>query len=182
MPENPHGAQKAAYLACGQIVKPQGLRGELKVQPLTDDPQRFETMEFVHLQQGSGYQAVAVVSLRLHEGFAYIKLQGINDRDAAEAVRGQYLWVDRANAVKLPEGRYYIADILGSLLVDETGKSYGRVKDVIQTGANDVYVIEQGAREWMLPALKNIILQYVLDEGHILIDPSQLLEEDPDAY
>lgn len=182
MPETRTNVGKSPYLACGQIVKPQGLRGEVKVQPLTDDPQRFLQLAQVFLKQPDGYRTVAVVSVRLHEGFAYMQLQGVSSRDQAESLRGQYLWVDRANAAKLPEGRYYIADILGALLVDEGGKSYGRVKDVIQTGANDVYVIEQGAREWMMPALKSIIVRYVLDEGHILIDPSQLLEEDEDAY
>lgn len=170
------------YLSCGQIVKPQGLRGEVKVRPLTDDAQRFYDLPQVFLKEAGGYRAVAVTSVRLHEGFAYLKLAGIDSRDAAEALRDAFLWVDRAHAAPLPEGRYYIADILGSAVVDENGGKHGVIEDVIQTGANDVYVIRDGTKEWMLPALKSIILRYELDYGRIVIDPTQLLEVDEGAY
>lgn len=182
MPNTQTSTNKTPYLVCGKIIKPQGLHGEVKVQPLTDDPQRFLSLKQAFLQQSDGYRAVAVVSVRLHEAFVYLQLQGITSRDQAEQLRGQYLWVDRANAAPLPQGRYYIVDIIGAQLLDENGQSHGHVKEIIQTGATDVYVIEQGKKQWMMPALKSIILRYVLDENYILIDPTQLLEVDEGAY
>ncbi len=109
------------YLMIGQVIKPQGVRGEIKVLPLTDDPERFLDLARVFLDETGG-EALAVRAARTREGYAYLCLAGVEDRDAAEALRGRELFVPRAEAAPLPEGRYYIADLIGMQVVDEAGR------------------------------------------------------------
>lgn len=116
------------------------MRGEIKVLPLTDDPERFLDLARVFLDETGG-EALAVRAARTREGYAYLCLAGVEDRDAAEALRGRELFVPRAEAAPLPEGRYYIADLIGMQVVDEAGRELGRLADVMQAGGNDVYEV-----------------------------------------
>ena len=133
------------YLMIGQVIKPQGVRGEIKVLPLTDDPERF------------------------------LCLAGVEDRDAAEALRGRELFVPRAEAAPLPEGRYYIADLIGMQVVDEAGRELGRLADVMQAGGNDVYEV-RGKRTFRFPALKRALRAVDVEGARMELDSAALSE------
>ena len=105
---------KQAYLLLGEIVRPQGIRGEVKVKHYTDDPYRFEDLETVYLKRGNEYQPIGVLDARVQKDDVYLTLEGIEDRNEAEKLRGVQLWVDRENAVELDEDQVFIADILGA--------------------------------------------------------------------
>ena len=169
------------YLVIGQVLRPQGLWGELKIKPITDDIHRFERLSFVWMEKGGSYQKCDMQVTRISQGYVYATLDGCADRNAAEQYRNMLLYVDRAHAVQLPEGRYFICDIEGCEVLDAQGNVYGTVREVIQAGSNDVYVI-QGKIEYMLPILKDMEITYNIEEGTIIIQPEMLFEVDARAH
>jgi 16S rRNA processing protein RimM len=171
------------YLAVGQVLKPQGIHGEVKVKPLTDDPERFFSLSTVYFEgKDKNMQPHAFKTVRVHGGFVYAVIDDTGDRNGAEALRGKLLHVARADAVPLPKGRYFIVDLIGCDIVDSKGSLRGTLKEIIQTGANDVYVIEGKTGQWMLPALPHVLLDTDIDKGVITVDESALLEVDRGAY
>nr|WP_122013485.1 ribosome maturation factor RimM [Maliibacterium massiliense] len=172
----------AQHLVIGQVLKPQGVRGELKIKPITDDPLRFEGMDHVYLEQQGQMVCKRCHTVRVHDGFAYLRIEGVFDRDRAEQLRGALLYVDRAHAAPLATGRYYIVDLIGCAVVNAQGEALGTLREVIQTGANDVYVIDGEKGHFMLPALKSVLLAVDIDQGVITVDESALLEVDAGAY
>ncbi len=161
------------YLCVGQIVKPQGVKGEVKVRPFTDDAGRFLTLKTVWL--GEGGKPMRVTAARLREGYAYLMLEGVSGRDAAEALRGTELYVDRANAIYLPEGRYFVTDLIGLAVQDEAGGPLGVLTDITQAGGNDVYRVE-GERTFLFPALKRAIASVDIKAGCIVLRADVLKE------
>ena len=164
------------YLMVGQVVRPQGIRGEVKVLPMTDDPQRFLTLTQVYVQAGEAYTPCAVQCTRVHDGMAYLRMEGVDGRDAAEAMRGAYLYVDRANAVPLPEDSNFICDLIGCEAVDEQGQAIGTLRDVLQTGAADVYVLDTARGELLFPALKRVVRSVDIAARRMVLDASALAE------
>jgi len=161
---------KQAYLLLGEIVRPQGIRGEVKVKHYTDDPYRFEDLETVYLKRGNEYQPVGVVDARVQKDDVYLALEGVEDRNEAEKLRGVELWVDRENAVELDEDQVFIADILGAKAYDTKGNEIGTLKDVLTPGGVDVFVFKTKKGTLMMPALKTVILEMDADEGKIILD------------
>ncbi len=160
------------YLMIGQIVKPQGVRGEVKVAPATDDPERFCELPHVYLDE-KGEKQLKVLSGRVREGYAFLTLEGISDRDQAEGLRNVFLYIDRENAVKLPEGRYYISDLIGMDVKDEAGNALGKLTDVFQAGGNDVYEV-RGNRVFRFPALKRALVSVDVENAVMVLDASEL--------
>ncbi len=165
------------YFRVGRILRPQGLSGEVKVQVLSEDLHRFEGMESVFLEgkDAAGktiYQKRAILKCRTGHDAAYLLLDSAMDRTAAERLRNVYLCVAREELAPLPEGRWYVSDLIGCIVMDETGKEYGEVSDLLQHGAADVYVIRKpGAKgEWMFPSIRSVLLAVDVDEKRITID------------
>lgn len=160
-----------SYLRIGRILKPQGLNGELKVEITSEDPHRFLDLKEVYLERRGGLMPVSVFSVALREGHAYLKLKGVEDRDGAEGLRGLYLSVDRAQAIPLPEGRWFITDLLDCAVADEAGKDYGRLVDIHQYGAADIYVLrpEEGEEDLWLPLTEDLLLDVDLEKKRIRV-------------
>lgn len=151
-----------AYLRIGKILKPQGVKGEVKVAPETDDPSRY--LELSHICLGeNGEDPRKVLAARVHEGYAYLTLENVRDRDEAERLREKPLYIPREEAPPLPEGRYYIVDLIGMRVKTDAGEDLGTLKQVDQAGGNDVYLI-RGKRELLVPALKKLLVN---------VDPEQ---------
>ena len=167
---------KQAYLLLGEIVRPQGIRGEVKVKHYTDDPYRFEDLETVYLKRGNEYQPVGVTGARVQKDDVYLTLEGVEDRNEAEKLRGMQLWVDRENAVELDEDSVFIADILGAKAYDTKGNEIGVLKDVLTPGGVDVFVFKTQKGTLMVPALKDVLLEMNADEGRIVLDENRLEE------
>ncbi len=162
------------YLLLGTIVKPQGLKGEVKLRHETGDPSRFLELETAWIRQGEGYAPVRVVSARLSSPDVYLTLEGVLDRDAAEKLRGTVLYVDRAHARELPDGEVFIADLIGLKAVDTRGNLIGTLTEVLQPGGTDVLVFKTPDGPLMAPHLKKLVKDITRD--HIVLDEAVLPE------
>lgn len=153
-------------LTIGTITKPQGIVGEVKVAPLTDDPARFRELSKVYLD-GVRYQ---VIGARVTQAGVFLSLQGIGDRNAAELLRGKAVQIDREDAIVPPEGRYLIADLLGcDVYVD--GELIGEMADVLQYGSADIYVIKtNGGKRAMIPAIERILMEIDVRKRRVELD------------
>jgi len=158
------------------VVKPQGVRGEVKVKPLTDDPRRFLDLTQVLVREGDAHLPRSMRCTRIYDGFAYLEFEGVQDREAAEALRGTLLYVDRANAAPLNEDEEYIVDLIGCEVFDTQGQRVGTLTDVLQPGANDVYVIATPKGELLIPALKRVAPTVDVAARRIVIDENVLPE------
>jgi 16S rRNA processing protein RimM len=126
------------YVTIGKIVRPQGIKGEVKVLPLTDDPERFCRLKKVFINDG---EAVGVLRCRITNGDVFLYLEGVLDRNQAETLRGADIKIRAADKIKLPAGRYFISDLIGCDVAFEDGQKIGAVADILQYGAADVYVL-----------------------------------------
>ena len=153
-------------LRVGKIVNTHGLKGEVKVIPLTDDPKRYNELEFVLIDgverkiQGCKYQKDRVI----------VKIEGIDTIEEAEKYKNKYMEIPREYAVPLEEDTYYIADIIGCNVFDTNGKDLGEVYDVIQTKNNDVYWIRK-PKELLIPVLLDIVTDIDVENKKITIRP-----------
>ena len=167
---------KKEYFELGRIVKPQGIRGEVKVDAYTDNMERFAYLSHVFIKRDKEMQKVDVLSKRTDRSFAYLKLKGTDDRNAAETLRGTVLYIDRNNAAKLPEGRYYIEDMIGLAVVDTQGRQIGQLLDIIKTGGTDVFMVGAEKGRLMFPSVPHVVLRVDVQAGSILVDEKTLQE------
>lgn len=167
---------KQEYLLLGEIVRPQGIRGEVKVKHYTDDPDRFFDLEDVFFKRGDQYEPAVVTGARVNGDDVYLTIEGIADRNEAEKLRGVQLWVDRDNAVELGEDEVFIADILGAKAYDTKGNQIGVLKDVLTPGGVDVFVFKTPKGTLMTPALKEVLLVMDAEAGRIVLDEVKLEE------
>ena len=130
-------------LRVGVVVSAHGIKGEVKVYPTTDDPKRFKKLKKAYLKSAGEMTACEVKSARFFKNLVILALEGITDRDMAERIKKQELWIDREDAVELSQDEFFITDLIGMQVIsDEDDVLIGTIRDVIQTGANDVYEIE----------------------------------------
>lgn len=162
------------YLRIGRIVRAHGVRGAVKLIPTTDVIERFRGLTEAYLEERGGYRPVAVSGVRLLPEAVVLQIDGVDTCEAAEALRGHYLCVDRAHAVKLPPDTYFVVDLIGCETFDTEGASFGRVTDVLETGSNDVYEIEHG--RLMVPALKRVLSLVDTAQKRIVFDAAVLRE------
>lgn len=170
---------KSPFLEAGRVVGTHGVRGELRVEPWCDSA-RFLT-GFSEFYWDGGREKVKVVSSRPHKSLLLLKLEGVDTVEAADALRGRVLWLARKDAA-LPEGRYFVQDILGLSAVDaDSGRVYGKVTDVFPTGANDVYQVTDGdGKEYLVPAIRNVVVRVDPDEGVLELRPMRGIFDDAD--
>lgn len=146
-------------LQVGVISSTHGVRGEVKVFPTTDDVKRFKKLKKVILDTGREHLPLEVESVKFFKQFAIVKFKGIDNINDIEKYKGKSLLVDRENAVKLRKDEYFIADMIGLQVYTEDGEAFGVLKDVMETGANDVYIIDSLKHgEVLVPAIKQCIL------------------------
>lgn len=143
------------YITVGEIVKAQGISGEIKVKPLTDNAERFKKLRVLYVD----LKPFKVLGLRIDRGFVFLRLQGVDDRNAAESLRGKFLQIDRVNAVDLDESEYFIADLIGCKLCTESGEVLGEITDVFQnSGVVDVINVRGvDGKELRFPFLNRIV-------------------------
>ena len=146
-------------LQVGVISSTHGVRGEVKVFPTTDDVKRFKRLKEVLLDTGREKLTLEIEGVKFFKQFVILKFKGFDNINDIEKYKGKSLYVTRANAVRLRKDEYFIADLQGLSVVDEEGKEFGVLRDVMETGANDVYIIDMaGGRELLIPAIKECIL------------------------
>lgn len=152
----------------GQIVNTHGLRGDLKVMPWCDDPEIFNELEYVLIDN----REYPIERSAIHKNMVLLKLGGINHINDAEMYRNKVLLVQREDLGELPEGTYYICDLLGCAVETNEGRSLGKVCDIIKTGSNDVYVVEDDSKKQILiPVIDEVIKSVDIENKKIVITP-----------
>ena len=159
-------------LFVGEVVKPQGIKGEVKVMPLTDDPHQLARMERIII----GDQDMEVLGSRVEKNMVVMQLSGIADRNAAESLRGKKLAITRDMADELPEGQYYIVDLIGCQVVTDEGEALGTLKDILQNGPKDVYIVKGQRGSILFPALKELLLDVDIEAKAIKVNHERLQE------
>lgn len=157
------------FLQVGVISSTHGIRGEVKVFPTTDDPMRFKKLKKVLLDTGRERLELEVQSVRFFKQFAIVKFKGIDNINDIERYKGKGLFVPREDAVPLGEDEYYIADLIGMEVFTEDGH-FGVVKDVMETGANEVYIVESDEHgDVLIPAIRQCVLDVNVEEKKMKI-------------
>lgn len=157
-------------LQVGAITQTHGLRGEVKVFPTTDDVKRFKKLKEVILDTGKEKMALEIENVRFFKQFAILKFKGFDNINDIERYKGKSLYVTRENAVKLRKDEYFIADLIGVKIYDEQDVYMGMLKDVIVTGANDVYEIAlEDGRTLLLPAIKQCVLDVDMEQRRMKV-------------
>ncbi|MBE5892423.1 MAG: 16S rRNA processing protein RimM [Lachnospiraceae bacterium] len=154
----------------GIITSTHGVHGEVKVFPTTDDVRRFKRLKEVILDTGKEQITLEVEGTKFFKQFVILKFKGIDNINDVERYRQKSLYVTRENAVRLKKDEYFIADLMGLRVHNEDGSEIGVLREVIETGANDVYVIDlDDGRELLLPAIKECVLNVDVEAGFIQI-------------
>jgi 16S rRNA processing protein RimM len=158
----------AGRIAVGRINAVWGLKGQVKVTPYTNNPRRLEVGATV-LVRG---EPVVITDHAEPYGYPILRFDRYPDRTRAEALRGEIIEIDEEDLPPAPEGEYYIHDLVGLEVVTVEGASLGRLAEVLQTGANDVYIVRrQGVRDILLPAIAEVVIKVDLEAGQLLVDP-----------
>lgn len=157
-------------LQVGVITQTHGVRGEVKVFPTTDDPVRFKDLKHVVLDTGKETLLLEIENVKFFKQFVILKFKGYDNINDIEKYKRCPLLVDREDAVPLEEDEYFIADMIGLSVVTEDGEEFGTLRDVIETGANDVYIIDSPSYgEVLVPAIKECILDVDIEAGMMKI-------------
>ncbi len=158
------------FLKAGVISSTHGVRGEVKVFPTTGEPERFRTLKKVYLDTGRERIRLEIAGVKFFKQFAILKFRGIDNINEIEKYRGCSLWVEREDAVPLEEDEYYIGDLIGMEVFTEDGNKFGVLKDVMETGANDVYIVDTPEHgEILVPAIHDCILDVDIEEKKMKI-------------
>ena len=157
-------------LKVGVITTTHGVRGEVKVYPTTDEPERFLELDYVLLDTGRELRKLEIKNVKFFKNLVILKFKGVDNINDIEKYKGRDLWIPREEGQELEEDEYYIADLLGMSVVLEDGQEFGTLKDVMETGANDVYIIDSAEHgEVLLPAIKECILAVDLEKNVMTI-------------
>ncbi|MCE5264883.1 MAG: ribosome maturation factor RimM [Deltaproteobacteria bacterium] len=162
----------------GRIVRSHGLEGRVKVLSYLESPEVLNTLSGLFVGR-SAQKALLfpLVAAQFGKDYFLLKLDGIDDRDAAEQLRGSFVWMPAEKMQKLPEGEYYWRDIIGLQVATEDGKVLGRVQSVFPTGSNDVFVCQGGGQEILLPAIGDVVRKIDTDRGVMVVRLPEGLSE-----
>lgn len=158
------------YLRVGVIASTHGLKGEVKVFPTTDEPERFRKLKKVFLDTGKEYMPLKIKSVKFFKNQVILKFDEFQDINEVEKYRGKDLLIDREQALPLAENENFIVDLINMDVYDEEEQRLGTLTDVLQTGANDVYVVEtEEGKEILLPAIPSCILEVDVEAAKMIV-------------
>ena len=158
------------YLEIGQIVNTFGIKGEVKINPFTDDINRFDELKSIFVVKNKELIPYEIETVRYHKNMVILKLKGINSMNEAEKLKGLYIKIDRKYAKKLPKGTYFIADLIGLEVYDENSNLLGSIDDIYNTGANDIYVVKNNlGKQILLPGIPQVIKKVDLENKKIVV-------------
>lgn len=170
--------EKKQYLECAIIINTHGVRGDVKLESLCDSPEVLASLERVFVLENGKYREIKVTHTSIFKQFVLATLEGVTDMDQAAAMKGTTLYASRDD-FELEEGDYFIADLIGLPIIDvDDGKTYGTVKEVINRGASDIYVVKTPNGERMMPAVEEFVKKVDLDKGIFVKTIPGLLSDD----
>ena len=165
------------FLEIGKIINTHGLRGDVKVTPWTDAPEDFEDIPVVYIRTKTGDEKLTVSHIKYQKNNLIVKFKEINDINDAEKYKGLTIYADRDDLWELEEGVYYIADLIGLDVYDESGK-IGVIADVFNTGANDIYDVKrEGKKNLLLPVIDDVVLDIDIEGKKITVKVPEGLDE-----
>ncbi len=167
---------KRKPLIIGRVLKPQALKGEMKLKSEARDINIFRELPFVFIKIADNLVRYDVENGRIYKNFAYLKLKNIDSPEAVEKLRGCYIYAEREYVSAKAEDEQYIADVIGLEVIGNKGKKYGTVTDVLQNGAADVYCVKSKDGSFMFPSVKNVILEIDVDANILTIDEEHIGE------
>jgi len=162
------------WIPVGRVTRTHGLKGELKFYPADQDDLVIQSDQQIRL----GETRFKIKSVRGAKSPFIVKFEGIDSIEAAQSLLGQEVLVDREDFESLPEGEYYRFDIEGLKVFDDTGKYYGVIEDIIETGSNDVYVVRENDKEWLVPMIDSVVQSIDLEQGKLMFHCVEGLFED----
>ena len=170
---------KQEYFELGQIVNHFGIKGMVKVNPFTEDISQFETLDSLLLEKDKKLIEIQIEEVKYSKNQVLLKIKGIDSIEEAEKYRGCYLKIKRSDAKKLPENTYFIADLIGMSVYTDEGILLGKVDDIYNSGASDIYVVkDEMGKQILLPAIPEVIKQVDLETEKIIVHILKgLLEE-----
>lgn len=158
------------YLEVGQIVNTFGIKGQVKVVPFTDDINRFDELKQIYIQKNNSLEPFEIEEVKYHKNMVLLKLKGIDTMEQAERLRNYYIKIDRKDAKKLPEGTYFIADLIGLEVYTDENKLLGILEDIYNTGSSDIYVVkDELGKQILLPAIKDVVKTIDLENKKIIV-------------
>ena len=170
---------KKQFIETGKITGTHGIRGEVRVQPWSDSPESLAEFDVLYLDR-EGKSSLKIKSARAHKNMVLMKIDGVDTVEAAEAFRNKVIYLNRDD-VELPEGSHFIDDLVGCEVYDTAGgELLGKLCDVSATGANDVWHIKRDGREYLVPAIPDVVDEVDIDNGIIKISPLKGIFDDED--
>jgi len=153
----------------GIILKPQGIKGEVKVKSVSPDPHRFNILDEVNIIENK-LRTYSIQTVRISNGFVYLKFDGINSRNDAELLRGKEIFIPENQLIDLETNEYFVHDLIGCNVQDEDGQFIGEITDIMQQSSNDIYVIrDRNGQEQLIPAIKDVIRSVDISKKEIVI-------------
>lgn len=166
-------SKKPDYLLVGEILRPHGVTGEVRMRILTNYPERLSSIKTLFLAEtpeDKQPQPHEIRSVRMHQGYALLRFKTITDRDTADRLRQLLVMVATDDAVPLEEGEHYLFEVIGLTVFTEDGSSLGTITDVLETGANDVYIVQSDRYgEVLIPVTHETILETRIDENKMIV-------------
>lgn len=161
---------KKERLEVGQIVNTFGIKGFVKIYPYVDDITRFDNLKKVHIKSKKNDEELQIEEVKYQKNMVLVKFKGIETVENAEKLRNSFVEIDRADAIPLEEGQYFIADLLGLDVFLDTGEKLGVLEDIYNTGSSDIYVVKNElGKQFLLPYIDEVIKQINLEEGKIIV-------------
>jgi len=166
-------------ITIGQISRVRGIKGEMVVVPLTDDPKRLSGLEKIFVSKDANIAQFEIEEVRTNlkskrlKERVLLKLKGVETLEEAKKFVGSFLEIEKEDLIKLPEGRYFIFDIIGLKVITTEDKEVGTVREVISLPANDVYVVQGEQQEYDIPAIKEVVKKIDLDKKVMIIEPKE---------
>ena len=165
-------------LEVGKIVNTHGLRGEVKVVPWTDYPEQFEDIEYAYVKTKNDYERLTLSGVKYQKGNIIVRFREITDINDAEKYKNRVLYAERDMLGELPDGVYYIADLIGLTVVTDDGREIGKISDVINTGASDIYEVKRdGMKDLLIPVTDETVLNVDIDGGSVTVHLIDGLED-----
>ncbi|MFN2341027.1 MAG: ribosome maturation factor RimM [Halanaerobium sp.] len=159
------------YLEIGVITRYQGNKGEVRVMPTTDIPERFLDLDVIYLKRGDDFKELEIEYIRFHKQFVIIKFFDVNSIGEAEELKNYQILIDESEKYILPENNFYVSDLIDCEVYLESGRYLGKLIDVIDTSGTDVFLVAGQEKEYMLPASREMILEIDLENKKIIVDP-----------
>ncbi len=158
------------YLEIGQIVNTFGIKGQVKVVPFTDDITQFDTLKQIYIEKRKNLELFKIEKTNYHKNMIILKLKGIDTPEQAESLRNCYIKINRKDARKLPEGTYFIVDLIGLDVYTDEEKFLGTLEDIYNAGSSDIYVVRTSeGKQILLPAIKDVIKKVDIENKKVIV-------------